>query len=186
MAKIIALAIFLLNTTRAFGMCVTSQYDPVAWNDDGSAVVLHVSEYGPEGGGSNSYQIIDFKNETDVNYTFSSDFSPGDGSTPQSISIDMCRNRMVEANQTLEKLGFKLQFKGNCIFRSVTLPITNGRNKTLEKNKVIEIGKIIGFQDSSIDRLVGSSKDGIHFILIEDNDSCSAKCHKVIFNQETK
>ena len=38
MVKFIILIIFLLNATLSFGMCVGKQYDPVAWNDNGSAV----------------------------------------------------------------------------------------------------------------------------------------------------
>ena len=182
---IVVFLISLFSTTFVFGMCTICQYEPIAWNDNGNAVILHDSEYGPEGGGSDSYQIIDFRNNTNISYTYSSNFSPGDGSKPQTISGSACKNSMDEANQVLKKLDFKLQFEGNCVFNSVILPFAGTKKNILEKNKVIEIGKMIGISDSGIlDRLVGSSRNGIHFVIIEDNRSCQAKYHKVIFDPE--
>ena len=185
MARMIILLTLLLNTTLSFGMCVTKEYDLVAWNDKGNAAIIHDLSYGPEGGGSDSYEIVDFENSINTNYTFSSDFSDG-ATMRQAISIQECQNAVIKVNAMLTKLDFRLQFNDNCWFHSVKLLSTNSKSEVLEKNRIDEISKQIGIKDSSRWPTVAFSKDGVHFIVIESNNSCSSRINKVIYDDNNK
>src|SRR6185503_10232629 len=90
--------------SQAFGMCVSTTYTPVAWAKDGTAVVVKEEAQGPEGGGSITYDVINFRKEKPEVYVISSTFSPGDGSEPQTISEDACRAAVTKANQAVSKL----------------------------------------------------------------------------------
>src|SRR5581483_746484 len=91
----------------ASAMCVSTSYEPVAWSPDGQAVLIHEEASGPEGGGSISYLLVDFKKKKSETFAVSSNFSPGDGTEPQTISEDACRQAVTKANAALAKLGFE-------------------------------------------------------------------------------
>lgn len=85
--------------------------NPVAWSQGGQAVLLNVDAHGPEGGGSQAYWIMDDRgNESEV-WTISSDFSPGDGSRPQVVSVGACKQCATEMKRALDSLGFGVMVK---------------------------------------------------------------------------
>lgn len=74
-----------------------------AWSTSGLSVLLHERVDGPEGGGSSTYWILDETGEQSSRWQVSSDFSPGNGSTPERISEKECRRCVEEMRRELEK-----------------------------------------------------------------------------------
>jgi hypothetical protein len=70
-------------------MMITANFELSAWSGDGGSALVRILEQGPEGGGALSYLVVNAAGSR--RYVLSSDLSPGDGSTPQSISEKACR-----------------------------------------------------------------------------------------------
>ncbi len=75
----------------------------LAHSPDGRSVLVQDEAQGPEGGGSLTYRVTGGKAHE---FVISSDFSPGDGSTPQAVSEKECRARLAELSALLTQLGF--------------------------------------------------------------------------------
>ena len=59
---------------------------------------------GPEGGGSISYRLTGDEVQT---FLISSDFSPGNGSRPQTVPEKLCRERLTALAALLKARGFQ-------------------------------------------------------------------------------
>jgi hypothetical protein len=68
-------------------MHITSTVEVIAFSSDGAAALVARREDGPEGGGSLSFVLVG----RGVSGTLTSTFSPGDGSTPETVSAAACR-----------------------------------------------------------------------------------------------
>ena len=75
----------------------------VALADGGESFLVLVSESGPEGGGSSTYKIYDARRGTSASFAVSSDFSPGDGSTPERIPAASCKAAAARLKALLAK-----------------------------------------------------------------------------------
>jgi len=82
-----------------------------AWSTSGNAVLLHERVDGPEGGGSSAFWILDTDGGVSSTWELSSDFSPGDGSTPQTVSVGECRRCAAEMKGELDRRGFGMAVK---------------------------------------------------------------------------
>jgi hypothetical protein len=164
-------------------MCVSVDYQTVAWNPSGIAAIVHERSYGPEGGGSDGYRILDFNGGKNEIYIFSSDFSPGDGSTPQSISKGECGDAAVKANNLLGNLGFKSRFKESCLLgRANMLSSTDAPPQELTPDKITEMEKALSLTTAN----TVSTKDNIHFVVTSKDPGCRSICKWVVFDTTNK
>jgi hypothetical protein len=193
--RIALFLIVLLMSHSLFAMDVRKDFALLAWNPAGSSALLSASLSGPEGGGAESYIIIDFiKQQTQV-FTFSNDFSPGDGSSPQQISADSCKKTINEANQALLKFGFNRTLPDSCDKNRSGIHGLDDQVAPLENTEAIKVAKgmnLPGANEPGIERLIADSRlyisgrNDIHFIVIENNLSYTAKCTQYIYDADTK
>jgi hypothetical protein len=83
--------LIVLLALASLGMSIQHASSVVAWSSDGDAFLVQADAHGPEGGGSLAYYLITTKPAALTKALLSSDFSPGDGSRPQTISAGACR-----------------------------------------------------------------------------------------------
>ncbi len=107
----IYLTISFWFSQEAISMNGMGFYKIAAWSEDGESVLLEASGFGPEGGGTFGYVLINACKGISRSYIFSNDMSPGDGSTPQWITI-------VNANRILNELKIAIKEAG---FRGITI-----------------------------------------------------------------
>jgi len=74
---------------------------------DGAHALYELRGDGPEGGGSLGYRLEGPRRADRVDYPVSSTFSPGNGSEPQTIAIDVCVQRIEALAAALAKRGFR-------------------------------------------------------------------------------
>ena len=86
-------------------MHITAIVTLIAWSTDGSAALLNAAENGPEGGGSDAY-VIAAAGAPLTSFLLSSTFSPGNGSTPQSVPAKKCRAAASALGKRLAAAGF--------------------------------------------------------------------------------
>ena len=89
----LVLAAALVSST-ALAMGVRSTDTELAKSDDGKVTLVEVDSSGPEGGGSLVYKLKSASGEEA--FVISSNFSPGDGSRPQSISEKACVDALTK------------------------------------------------------------------------------------------
>jgi hypothetical protein len=85
----IVIAVSLLAAASATAMSIHTEDTELARSDDGKVVLIERVASGPEGGGSTTY-VLRHANAHEEAFEISSDFSPGDGSTPQRITAAAC------------------------------------------------------------------------------------------------
>jgi len=103
---VVILALCLLpGPARA--MRIRSSVTLLAWSTDGESLLLLQEEHGPEGGGSSTYLVVGTRPPRAVSATVSSDFSPGDGSTPERVPVKACEQGLRQVERALRKLGIK-------------------------------------------------------------------------------
>jgi hypothetical protein len=86
----------------AFAMGIEESKTPLARAADGTTL-YEVRGQGPEGGGSLSYRVQGPAPRDRTDFVVSSDLSPGDGSRPQSVSAEICRQRLAALASELAK-----------------------------------------------------------------------------------
>jgi len=96
------LAALLACASSARALSIRSTKAQIARAADGSKLI-EVREDGPEGGGALTYRVQGKKPGDVVDFVVSSDFSPGDGSTPQTVSPETCRQRLAALGTELAK-----------------------------------------------------------------------------------
>lgn len=96
----------LAHSGVAHAMHVRRAFTPVAYSDDSASVLVYVEANGPEGGGSEGYEIWGALVPTRVAFALSSDFSPGDATRPQRIDLGTCAQHLRELDMALKQRGF--------------------------------------------------------------------------------
>ena len=92
--KRVLLAVLIASAANgAAAMGIRETKKEIARAPDGS--VLHeVLGHGPEGGGSLGYRVQGKASADRLDFLLSSDFSPGNGSRPQTVSRAVCEQRL--------------------------------------------------------------------------------------------
>ncbi|HSY41920.1 MAG TPA: hypothetical protein VLA79_20425 [Polyangia bacterium] len=93
-ARSLSVLLIACGTSAAFAMGIQVNRTPLARSADG-ATLYEVRGQGPEGGGSLSYRVEGPRPGDSADFLVSSDLSPGDGSRPQSVSAEACRQRLA-------------------------------------------------------------------------------------------
>ena len=86
-------AVVIGSATGVLAMSIRENKTPLARSADG-AVLYEIRSDGPEGGGSLTYRVQGKSPSDRADFLLSSDFSPGDGSRPQVVSPEICRQRL--------------------------------------------------------------------------------------------
>ena len=101
-----------LVTLPAWALSIREHRTPIAQSKNGKWSLVRIDAAGPEGGGSLSYRIEPTTSEREDQkdsartYVVSSTFSPGNGSTPQTISVAGCQKAANDLAAHLVKAGF--------------------------------------------------------------------------------
>jgi hypothetical protein len=95
-------ALAACGPSAVLAMTVYVTRRPIARSSEG-ATLYEVRGSGPEGGGSLTYRVQGKAPGDAVEFVVSSDFSPGDGSQPQTVSREMCRERLAALAAELAK-----------------------------------------------------------------------------------
>lgn len=82
------LVVALGGSLHAMG--IRTETRVLGWSKDGQTVVLDEGASGPEGGGSNSLVVVTTGVPHVTRFMLSSDFSPGNGSRPERVSVAAC------------------------------------------------------------------------------------------------
>jgi hypothetical protein len=90
----------------ANAMHVMHDFIPVAYSPDGAHLLVRAVAHGPEGGGSEAFEIWGPMPPNRVRFEVSSDFSPGGGTHPQTISVGVCAQHLRELDMALKARGF--------------------------------------------------------------------------------
>src|SRR5262249_14134789 len=137
---------------------------------------------GPEGGGSLTYDLIDFHKKKPEIFNISSNFSEGEGSEPQTISEEACRAALTKANEALSELGFDAKFKVESkTCRRDRDDLLKGKEKkdlSLDFEKVGQMGTQAGLPGRGASA-VAFSKNGKNSIIVENNGKCDARCYRI-------
>lgn len=96
-----------LVARSADAMHVRHELTPIAFSDDGAHVLVQVYARGPEGGGSEAFEILSALPPNRAHFEVSSNFSPGDGSRPQKISTAACTQALRDLDRALKARGFR-------------------------------------------------------------------------------
>lgn len=104
---VVALSLLWLLPAPARALRIRSSVTLLAWSGDGESLLLLKEEHGPEGGGSSTYLVVGTRPPRAVSATVSSDFSPGDGSTPERVPAAACEQGLRQVERALRKLGIK-------------------------------------------------------------------------------
>jgi hypothetical protein len=86
----------------ALAMHIRNNRRELARSPDG-AVLYELRADGPEGGGSLTYRVEGKSRRDGVDFLVSSDFSPGDGSRPQTVSAKICEERLAALGAEVAK-----------------------------------------------------------------------------------
>ena len=86
----------------AFAMGIRESKTELVRSTDGAAL-YEVRGDGPEGGGSLAYRVQGRAPRDRVDFLVSSDFSPGGSSRPQTVSAEICRQRIAALGAELAK-----------------------------------------------------------------------------------
>src|SRR5690242_6914333 len=90
MRKLACGALLVLLAGSSAAMHIRTEVSVLAWSRDGQSVLLDEIADGPEGGGAHSLALVTTAAPHIVRFALSSDFSPGDGSRPQRITVAAC------------------------------------------------------------------------------------------------
>ena len=98
---------FVIAPANAMG--IRNARSVLAHGRDGSTLV-EIRSSGPEGGGSLAYRFEGGRQSRgraqSIEYVLSSDFSPGDGSRPQTVSPAECQQRVEAIRVQLDERGY--------------------------------------------------------------------------------
>jgi len=101
----VLLLVALLPST-GWTMHMRSVVHPVAVSADGRSLLLSQSDRGPEGGGASSLILLSLEAPQRTTFLLSRDLSPGDGSTPQTVSAAQCASELEKLKAALAAKGF--------------------------------------------------------------------------------
>jgi hypothetical protein len=86
----------------ALALSIRTNRTQLARSPDG-VTLYEVRADGPEGGGSLTYRVQGKGPRSAIAFLVSSDFSPGDGSQPQTVSAEACRQRVTALGAEIAK-----------------------------------------------------------------------------------
>lgn len=170
-----AVALWLCGAVTARAMCSRTSFAVLAWNPAGTAVLLEKRQDGPEGGGALSYVVFGFAGNQGRSFSVSSDFSPGDGSTPETVTAAVCRQNVGAANALLKELGFAARLKADdaaCGPRRRGGVTGGGAVKEAPAALVAEVQKALALPSG----VEAWSTNGQQVLLLQENGSCMARC----------
>jgi hypothetical protein len=98
----LTLVLLACSAHAALAMHIRNNRRELARSPDG-AVLYELRADGPEGGGSLTYRVEGKSRRDGVDFVVSSDFSPGNGSTPQTVSAKICEERLAALGAKLTK-----------------------------------------------------------------------------------
>ena len=101
-ASSLLLAASAVAGSVAVAMHVRMTRTPLAHSAEG-ATLYELREDGPEGGGSITYRVQGKLPSDTVDFLVSSNFSPGNGSRPQTVSSESCRQRLTALGAELAR-----------------------------------------------------------------------------------
>jgi len=93
------------GAAAAFAMGIRESKTELARSTEG-ATLYEVRGDGPEGGGSITYRVQGRAGRDRVDFLVSSDFSPGGPRRPQTVSGEVCRQRLAALGAELAKRKF--------------------------------------------------------------------------------
>lgn len=132
-----SLAVILLDPTTGAAMHTTVQTNIVAVSTDGRSVLVASRAHGPEGGGSYSVSLYSADQPNELGFVFSSDFSPGDGSTPESISAAACGAALAKLGKALAAKKFRgVKVATSCAQRSGLVTVDDAERARTAKLEV--------------------------------------------------
>ena len=105
--KHVAVIIILCTVTALFSMGITTTVSLLVFSKNGKSALFSLNGHGPEGGSSYSLLLMGGSPFTSVKYDISNTLSPGDGSTPEHISIAQCNAELGKLKSAIEKKGFE-------------------------------------------------------------------------------
>lgn len=171
----VAAALWLCGAVTARAMCSRTSFSVLAWSPAGTAVLLEQRQDGPEGGGALSYVVFDFEGNQGRTFSVSSDFSPGDGSTPQTVTAAACRQNLGAANALLKELGFAARLKADdaaCGPKRRGGVTGGGEVKEAPAALVAEVRKALALPSG----VEAWTTNGQQVLLLQENGSCMARC----------
>jgi hypothetical protein len=101
-ARVLVVLLSVSGSSAGLAMSMRESKTPLTSSADG-ATLYEVQGEGPEGGGSLSYRVQGRSPRDTIDFLVSSDLSPGDGSRPQSVSTEVCRQRLAALTTELAK-----------------------------------------------------------------------------------
>ena len=104
-----------LAPATAGAMCIDISYRVMAFSSDGESVLLEENGFGPEGGGSLAYLLLSGAHPWATRFVVTSNYSPGDGSTPETISVAALQKTLrglAEAVKRKKLLGVQVGAAG--------------------------------------------------------------------------
>lgn len=171
--------ITLLFGITAHPMCTSFRYRPLMWNPAGTSAVILKQGFGPEGGGSIEL-LLTTHNMEPLRTSITSNMSPGDGSTPESVSSKSCTANIKELNHKLAVLNFQ-----NSLHESTCKPerayLFTRKLDTIavvDEKKKTEILKQLDYKKEA---LVFSGNQN-NIIVLDSASSCTAECFWVSFD----
>lgn len=102
MRRQLGLAVLALATV-ASAMNVRENSRSLGKSADGKSELFEDVARGPEGGGSITFRVT---GDPVQKFIISSDFSPGGGDTPQTVSEKVCREKLAALAELLTTRGF--------------------------------------------------------------------------------
>lgn len=96
--------VVLVVATTASGMSIKENSTSLGKSADGKSELFEDVSRGPEGGGAVTFRVT---GGDEHKFLISSDFSPGDGSTPQTVAEKVCRERLGPLAALLKTRGFQ-------------------------------------------------------------------------------
>lgn len=173
------IAVTLVFGSVAHPTCTSFRYRPLMWNLAGTSAVILKQGFGPDGGGSIELILTTFNAEP-IQALITSNMSHSDGSTPESVSMKTCAEKLQILNQKLGAQSFQ-----NNLHESTCKPersyLFNRKLDTIaviDEKKKAEILKQIDYKREA---LVYSANQN-NLIVVESASSCTADCFWVSFD----
>ncbi len=167
-------------SVTALGLCLPERFEPVAWNYRGTAVLIHRTATGPEGGGSSSYILLNVVSQQAEEFYLSSNYHNG-VATAQRIDESECRRHVMAANKRMNELHLKSRFKNGPLEcrteRTDMLELKDTPTLPVPKARALELVSITGVSDENLTVLApkNAAADFPAYLAISNNGLCGAK-----------
>lgn len=127
-------------------MFISTDVDIAAWSPDGGSALVSRAESGPEGGGRLAWVVVNAAGA--ATYTLSSTTSPGDGSTPETISAKQCRDAAAQLARRLASFdGVKVRTERCAGKRDAIVEVDAARQAQAQKSWIPEDTRVTGLPE---------------------------------------